>query len=198
METSDQANGKNMSIDKLLNNQSIIVSLDVDQFLFERLNQIAEAGFTSVEINSTDPKLLSKALKQAPGLKIGAAGIIDTAQLENCYQAGIHFASSPGFLPAIAHTANVYSINYMPGVATLSEAMAAISLGYTQVRPLPADLTFCSSLNKWLPDLKLFPAEIEWDKAEHFLNIPAVSAVSIPCANEFSIFYKLAIDQMGS
>jgi 2-dehydro-3-deoxyphosphogluconate aldolase/(4S)-4-hydroxy-2-oxoglutarate aldolase len=112
-----------MSIDKLLGNQSVIVSLDVDNFLFQRLEQITEAGFNLIEINSTDPKLLAQILAQCPNIKIGAGGIIDTQQLENCYQAGVHFASSPGFLPAIAHTANVYSMNYLPGVATISEAM---------------------------------------------------------------------------
>jgi 2-dehydro-3-deoxyphosphogluconate aldolase/(4S)-4-hydroxy-2-oxoglutarate aldolase len=168
-----------MSIDKLLGNQSVIVSLDVDNFLFQRLEQITEAGFNLIEINSTDPKLLAQILAQCPNIKIGAGGIIDTQQLENCYQAGVHFASSPGFLPAIAHTANVYSMNYLPGVATISEAMAAMSLGYQQVRPFPANLAFCTVLNKCLPGLNLFPAEIEWEEAEHFLNLPAVSAVSI-------------------
>lgn len=168
-----------MMIDKLLSNQSVIVSLDVDNFLFERLQQIADAGLTLVEINSTDQSLLSQVIAQCPTIKIGAGGIIDTQQLENCYQAGVHFASSPGFLPAIAQTANVYSMNYLPGVATISEAMAAISLGYKQVRPFPANLPFCTLLNKCLPNLNLFPAEIEWDEAEHFLNLPAVAAVSI-------------------
>ena len=167
-----------MGFDKLLGNQSIIISLDVDNFLSERLEQIKEAGFNLVEINSTDPVLLSEAIAQFPSLKIGAGGIIDTQQLENCYQAGTHFATSPGYLPAIAQTANVYSLNYLPGVATISEAMAAMSLGYKHVRAFPADLTFCTNLNRCLP-LRLFPAEIEWEEAEHFLNLPAVAAVSI-------------------
>ncbi|MCL9684421.1 bifunctional 4-hydroxy-2-oxoglutarate aldolase/2-dehydro-3-deoxy-phosphogluconate aldolase [Legionella maioricensis] len=168
-----------MIIDKFLGNQSIIVSLDVDNFLFQRLEQIIEAGITLVEINSTEKKLLSQIMKQYPNIKIGAGGIIDTQQLENCYQAGVHFASSPGLLPAIAQTANVYSMNYLPGVATISEAMMAMSLGYQQVRPFPANLAFCTLLNKCLPNLNLFPAEIEWEEAEHFLNLPAVAAVSI-------------------
>ena len=168
-----------MVIDKFLGNESIIVSLDVDNFLLQRLEQIIEAGFTLIEINSTEKKLLSQIMKQYPNIKIGAGGIIDTQQLENCYQAGVHFASSPGFLPAIAQTANVYSMNYWPGVATISEAMAAMSLGYQQVRPFPANLAFCTLLNKCLPNLNLFPAEIEWEEAEHFLNLPAVAAVSI-------------------
>jgi 2-dehydro-3-deoxyphosphogluconate aldolase/(4S)-4-hydroxy-2-oxoglutarate aldolase len=47
------------------------------------------------------------------------------------------------------------------------------------VRPFPATLSFCTLLNKYLPLLRLFPAEIEWDEAEHFLNLPAVTAVSL-------------------
>ncbi|CEG56456.1 bifunctional 4-hydroxy-2-oxoglutarate aldolase/2-dehydro-3-deoxy-phosphogluconate aldolase [Legionella fallonii] len=168
-----------MIIDKFLGNQSVIVSLDVDNFLFQRLEQVIDAGFSLIEINSTEQKLLSKIMNQYPSIKIGAGSIIDTQQLENCYKAGVHFAASPGFLPEIAQTANVYSMNYIPGVATISEAMAAMSLGYQQVRPFPAHLAFCTVLNKCFPNLSLFPAEIEWEEAEHFLNLPAVAAVSI-------------------
>ncbi|STY29700.1 keto-hydroxyglutarate aldolase [Legionella wadsworthii] len=168
-----------MILDKLLGNQSVIISLDVDNFLFERLEQIKAAGFDLVEIISTDQELLSQAILHCPSLKIGAGNVVDTQQLENCYQAGVHFATSPGYLPAIAQTASVYSLSYLPGVATISEAMAVMSLGYTHVRPFPADLGFCTLLNKCLPNLKLFPAEIEWEEAEHFLNLPAVAAVSI-------------------
>lgn len=168
-----------MILDKLLSNQAVIISLDVDDFLFERLDQIAEAGFTLVEINSTNEKILRQAIKHNSRLKIGAGGIIDTQQLENCYQAGVNFATSPGFLSEIAQTANVYSLNYFPGIATISEAMAAMRLGCMHVRPFPADLTFCTLLNKCLPKLRLFPAEIDWETAEHFLNLPAVAAVSL-------------------
>ncbi len=176
-----------MIIDKLLSNQSIIVSLDVDNLLFDRLQQIIEVGFSFIEINSTEEKLLTQIIKQFPDIKIGAGGIINTEQLEQCYQAGVHFASSPGFLTSIAQTANIYSMNYLPGVATISEAMAAMSIGYKQVRPFPANLAFCNLLNKCLPELNLYPAEIEWDEAEHFLNLGAVSAVSIHNPNKMQL-----------
>ncbi len=168
-----------MTFDTLLGNQSVIISLDVDKMLFERLEQIAEAGFSLVEINSTDTELLSEAINRFTSIKIGAGGITEVQQLENCYHAGVHFATSPGCLPAIAQTATIYSMNYLPGVATISEAMAAISIGYAHVRPFPANLAFCTTLNKCLPNLKLYPAEIEWEEAEHFLNLPAVAAVGI-------------------
>ncbi|CDZ78670.1 KHG/KDPG aldolase [Legionella massiliensis] len=168
-----------MMSDKLFGNQSIIVTLDVDALLFDRLKQIAHAGFSVVEINCCEQGLLKKILQDFPTLRVGASNIISTQQLEECYTAGVHFASSPGFLPAIAQTAAIYSINYIPGIATISEAMQVMALGYHQARPYPANLAFCASLNKCLPMLRLFPAEIEWDEAEHYLSLPAVAAVSI-------------------
>lgn len=168
-----------MILDKLLGNQSVIISLDVDGLLFDHLKHVAEAGFSLVEINATDANLLKEAIAQFPSIKIGAGGIIEAQELEDCYNAGVHFATSPGYLPSLAQTANIYSINYLPGVATISEAMAAMSCGYTRIRPYPADLSFCTLLNKCLPNLKQFPAEIEWQQAEHFLNLPAVAAVGI-------------------
>ena len=168
-----------MLIDKLIGTQSIIITLDVDTLLFEKLQKISDAGFSVVEINCIEPNLLRKLLNAFPMLRIGAGNIINVQQLEDCHQAGVHFITSPGFLPAIAQTAAIYSINYLPGVATMSEAMHAIHLGCQNVRPFPANLAFCTHLNKCLPLLRLFPADIEWDEAEHFLNLPSVAAVSI-------------------
>ncbi|HRD69541.1 MAG TPA: multidrug DMT transporter permease [Legionella sp.] len=168
-----------MNLDKLLGNQSIIVSLDVTDYLYDRLEEIIKVGLNLVEINSSDQVLLTKVMTQFPTLKIGACGIIDPQQLENCYHANVHFVSSPGFLPAIAQTATIYSMNFLPGVATVSEAMAAMSLGYSHVRPYPAELAFCKTLNKCLPNLKLYPYDVSWDESEDLLSVSTVSAVSV-------------------
>lgn len=166
-------------MDKLIGTQSIIITLDVDTFLFDKLKQIAQAGFSVVEINSAEATLFKKALHDFPMLRIGAGNIISSQQLDDCYQAGVHFITSPGFLPTLAQTAGIYSINYLPSVATISEAMQAAAIGCQHVRVFPANLSLCTMLNKSLPLLRLFPAEIEWDEVEHFLNLPAVAAVSI-------------------
>lgn len=162
-----------------ISTQSIIITLDVDSHLFDKLQMVATAGFSMVEINGVESSLLRSALHHFPMLRIGAGNVVNTQQLEDCYQAGVHFVTSPGLLDAIAHTANVYSIHYLPGIATLSEAMQAMAIGCHHLRPLPANLQFCTLLNKYLPLLRLFPAEVEWDEVEHFLTLPAVSAVSI-------------------
>lgn len=165
--------------DKLSDTQSIIISLDVDVFLFDKLKHVVQAGFSVVEINSSEPTLFQKALADFPSLRIGAGNITNSQQIEDCHQAGVHFITSPGFLPTLAQTAAMYSINYLPSIATISEAMAAMALGYHNVRVFPANLSLCAILNKSLPLLRLFPAEVEWEHVEHFLNLPAVAAVSL-------------------
>lgn len=168
-----------MSMEQLIGNQPIIITLDVDALLFQKLEQILQAGYSVVEINSISPDLLSEVLQTFPTLRIGAGNIVNTQQLEDCYQTGAHFITSPGFLPSMAQTAAIYSINFLPSIATMSEAMQAITLGCSCVRPYPANIQLCTILNKCLPSLRLFPAEIEWDEVEHFFNLPAVTAVSI-------------------
>jgi 2-dehydro-3-deoxyphosphogluconate aldolase / (4S)-4-hydroxy-2-oxoglutarate aldolase len=165
--------------DKTIKNNSIIITLDVDALLFEKLEKISQANFSVVEINSSEPTLLKKALNDFPRLQIGAGNIINSQQLEDCCNSGVHFATSPGFLATLAQTAEIYSIKYIPSIATISEAMQAIAINCHNVKILPADLNLCANLNKSLPLLRLFPSEIEWEEAEHFLSLPAVAAVSI-------------------
>jgi len=160
-------------------NQSVIITLDTDALLFKKIEEIHQAGFAVIEINSTEPSLLQKVVQDFPHLRVGAGNVISVEQLEDCQQAGVGFVTSPGFLPAIAQTAHVYQMNYLPGIATISEAMHACQLNCFYVRPFPSTLPFCSQLNKYLPLLRLFPAEIEWEEAEHYLSLPSVAAVSI-------------------
>ncbi len=166
-------------MDSFFNHNAIIISLDVDACVVDTLHQVVKAGFHKVELNAADPRWLAKIIHDFPMLQIGAGNIMDTQQLEDCYQAGVSFATSPGFMPSIAQTAQIYSMNYIPGVATLSEAMQAKASGCQHVRPFPANLAFCTLLNKYLPGLQLYPAEIQWEEAEHFLSLPSVVAVSI-------------------
>lgn len=166
-------------MDKLIGTHSIIITLDVDAFLFDKLKQIAQLGFAVVEINSADATLFQKILRDFPSLRVGAGNVISSQQLEDCQQAGVHFVTSPGFLPTLAQTAAIYSMNYLPSIATISEAMQAMAVDCHNVRIFPANLSLCTALNKALPLLRLFPAEVEWDEVEHFLTLPAVAAVSV-------------------
>ncbi len=168
-----------MKIDQIFAEQPVLIALDIDALLFDKIERAAEAGYSVIEINGIDAFMLERVLTEFPDLKIGVGNVISPQQLEDAHQAGAHFMTSPGFLPNLVQTAQIYSINYLPGVSTLSEAMQAFSLNCHYVRPFPASLSMCTLLSKYLPLLRLVPAEIEFDEAEHFLNLPVVSAVSV-------------------
>lgn len=168
-----------MLMDKLIGSQSVIITLNADSTLFEKLEQISKTSGSLVEINSSDEFILRKAIQLFPDLILGAGNVVNTQQLHTCHQANVKFITSPGFLPSLVQTAALYSICYLPGIATLSEAMQAVELDCQNVRLYPSSLEFCTQLNDCFPTLKLFPADVSWEEASHFLNIPSVAAVSV-------------------
>ena len=140
-----------MKVNHLIDTQSFIISFDVDALLFSKLQEVSDAGFSVVEVNGLESSLLTSILEAYPHLRVGVGSVLNTQQLEEAYLAGAHFATSPGFLPELVQTAEVYSMNYLPGVATPSEAMHAFALGCQHVRPYPATYEFCSLLNRTFP-----------------------------------------------
>ncbi len=165
-------------MEQLIESNSLIVTLDVDNALFDKLNQVKGAGLSIVELNNVEPDILADALNTYPSLKLGVGNVLNTEELEAAYSAGAHFATSLGFMPELVQTASVYGFHYLPGVATFSEAMSAASLGCQHVRPFPATLTFCSHLSKYLPQLRLFPAEVSEADIPALLQLSNVNAVS--------------------
>lgn len=160
-------------------NNQVIVSLDSDRYLIDRLTELEKAGLYFVEINNLAPAQLEELKTRFPKLKFGVGNIKTLQALEDAYQAGAAFASSPGFHPTLAQTALIYSFPYLPGVATLSEALGALNLGYQLVRTYPATLAFCTLLNRCIPELQQIPAEIEGDELDAYLTIPSVKMVSL-------------------
>ena len=169
-----------MTIDKLISSSSIIITLDVDDFLFDKLQQINTFKVsTVVEINSVNANLLKTAIKQFPDLRIGAGNITTLDELEECHQTGVAFITSPGFMPEMVQTADMYNMTYLPSIATISEAMQAMSVGCQNLRVLPTSIALCTILNKCLPQLKLFPANVTEETIKRYLSLPFVSCVSI-------------------
>lgn len=167
-------------MDKLIGSQAVIINLDVDANIFGKIDTISKSEWLNViEINTADKNLLETIIKSYPNLKVGAGNIVNMEQLETCYQAGVRFITSPGFIPTLAQTANIYSINYLPGVATPSEALQAMHLGLMHLRPYPATLEFCKLLNDKLSGVKLYPAEVKFQDAHKYLNLESVAAISL-------------------
>jgi 2-dehydro-3-deoxyphosphogluconate aldolase / (4S)-4-hydroxy-2-oxoglutarate aldolase len=168
-----------MNVRELLGTQSVIITLDIFDNIFDKIDLCKELNFSLIEVNTTDIELFRQLILSYPDMKIGAGMITNADQLEAFYKIGAAFLTSPGFLPNLAQTAAVYKMHYLPGISTISEAMKAAEFNCVNIRPFPADIDLCMQLNKYLPAMNLLPAEIEWRNAKHFLNLPSVTAISI-------------------
>jgi Entner-Doudoroff aldolase len=65
----------------------------------------------------------------APDLIIGMGTVLDAAQAASAHAAGADFLVSPGATPALLAAFRAVGLPTLPGVATLSEAMAARAPG---------------------------------------------------------------------
>lgn len=77
--------------------------------------------------------------RDVPDAVVGAGTVLNGQQLDQARQAGAQFAVSPGCTPALASAAMAAGLPFLPGVQTVSEAMALREGGFTLLKFFPAD-----------------------------------------------------------
>ncbi|TRO95402.1 bifunctional 4-hydroxy-2-oxoglutarate aldolase/2-dehydro-3-deoxy-phosphogluconate aldolase [Glycocaulis profundi] len=124
-----------------------------------------------------------KAMKDAePELIVGMGTLRRPEQVEQSLKAGAEFLVSPGLSPALAHALIHSPVPVLPGVATISEAMAAQDLGFTALKFFPAEpaggIDYLKALRGPLPDLMFCPTGgISRERAPDYLALPNVACV---------------------
>lgn len=76
--------------------------------------------------------------REVPEAMVGAGTVTSEADLEAITAAGAVFAISPGLTPRLLEAANRRRIALIPGIATVSELMTGIELGYDHFKFFPA------------------------------------------------------------
>ena len=124
-------------------------------------------------------KQISQAL---PDAIVGAGTVTTPEQYDACIAAGADFIVSPGATPKLlAHGAQA-SIPLLPGVASVSEAMAGMEFGYERFKLFPAVVVGGVDLLKAfygpLANLKFCPTGgVKPSNADAFLQLPNVMCV---------------------
>ena len=124
-------------------------------------------------------KQISEAL---PDAIVGAGTVTTPEQYEACIEAGADFIVSPGATPSLLAYGAQASIPLLPGVASVSEAMAGMELGYERFKLFPAVVVGGVDLLKAfygpLANLKFCPTGgVKPNTAEQFLELPNVMCV---------------------
>jgi 2-dehydro-3-deoxyphosphogluconate aldolase/(4S)-4-hydroxy-2-oxoglutarate aldolase len=76
---------------------------------------------------------------EAPEMVVGAGTVLNSDDLEAAIDAGAAYALSPGATPHLMKKARKRKVPFIPGVATATEIMRGLDLGYTCFKFFPAE-----------------------------------------------------------
>ncbi|HEY1940568.1 MAG TPA: bifunctional 4-hydroxy-2-oxoglutarate aldolase/2-dehydro-3-deoxy-phosphogluconate aldolase [Roseiarcus sp.] len=146
---------------------------------------LVAGGLTAIEVTLRTSGAIAaiKAIAaRVPGATVGAGTITRPEQIDEAVAAGARFLVSPGASPRLAQAAAQAPVPFLPGVATVSEALALMDLGIRAMKLFPAEavggVKLLSSIAAPLPDLKFCPTGgIDLAKAPSYLALPNVGCV---------------------
>ena len=72
---------------------------------------------------------------------VGAGTVLNAGQLGQATQAGAQFIVSPGCTPGLTQAVGASGMPFLPGVQTVSEAMALSEQGFRLLKFFPADMS---------------------------------------------------------
>ena len=104
---------------------------------------LVDSGFAIIEVplNSPTPLQSIKALTALfPQTLIGAGTVLHAQQVMDVHAAGGRLVVSPNFNPAVVAKALALGMVVLPGVATPSEAFAALEAGAHGLKLFPAEM----------------------------------------------------------
>jgi 2-dehydro-3-deoxyphosphogluconate aldolase / (4S)-4-hydroxy-2-oxoglutarate aldolase len=177
-----------LSIDKILKVAPVVPVMVVKRL--EDAVPLAQAlyngGLKVLEITLRTPVALDAIRAMVDALPedavIGAGTIITPEDLESAVEAGSKFLVSPGTTPALIKAAQASSVPLLPGVATPTEAMNLLAVGFTHLKFFPAEaaggVAMVKSIGGPLPQITFCPTGgIDLAKAPKYLALPNVACV---------------------
>lgn len=103
---------------------------------------LLNGGIRTIEVTLRTPIALdaiAAIVRAVPEMIVGAGTILSPGDLDAAVNAGARYALSPGATPKLMKAARKRPIPFIPGVATSSEIMRGLDLGYTCFKFFPAE-----------------------------------------------------------
>ncbi|PUE41779.1 2-dehydro-3-deoxy-6-phosphogalactonate aldolase [Limnohabitans sp. Bal53] len=104
---------------------------------------LVSSGFAIIEVplNSPEPlKSIAALTRQFPQTLIGAGTVLNAEQVKDVHAAGGRLVVAPNFNPAVVAQALALDMVVLPGVATPTEAFAALDAGAHGLKLFPAEM----------------------------------------------------------
>src|SRR5260221_5773174 len=146
---------------------------------------LVKGGLRVLEITLRTPaalEALAAVADQVPEAIAGVGTVLAARQFEQARRAGARFAVSPGCTPSLAAAARSTGLPYLPGVQTVSEAMALADQGFKLLKLFPADaaggITWLRAVAAPLQELRFCPTGgVTADTAPGYLALAHVACV---------------------
>ncbi len=143
------------------------------------------SGVKTIEVTLRTPAALDaiRAIAQsAPEMIVGAGTVLSEDDLNAAIEAGARYALSPGGTPKLMKKARKAAIPFIPGVASSSEIMRGMELGYRCFKFFPAaqsgGVAALMAQAGPLPDARFCPTgSITAEKAPAYLALDNVLCV---------------------
>lgn len=162
----------------------VLVVEDVDTAV-PMAKALVEGGIKVLEVTLRTPAAMDviKVIAQdVPEAIVGAGTVINAEQLDQVQQAGAQFAISPGMTKDLLEAGNAGDIALIPGIASISELMKGIDLGYDHFKFFPAEASggakAIKSIGGPFPNVKFCPTGgIGINNYKSYLALPNVMCV---------------------
>ena len=125
---------------------------------------LAAEGWRLIEVplNSPQPLASIEAMSAAlPDALVGAGTVLTTAQVRDVHAAGGRLVVAPNFDAEVVRAAVQLGMVCLPGVATITEAFAALAAGASALKLFPAEMLTPPVVKAWravlAPDTVLLP-----------------------------------------
>lgn len=146
---------------------------------------LAAGGVTVVELTLRTPVALDaiRAIAaEAPDVVIGAGTVTTPALAKEAAEAGARFLVSPGATPTLLAAMQDTGLPFLPGTATVSEALAVLETGHTAMKFFPAEASggvkYLGALPSVLQTARFCPTGgISLASAPTYLALPNVGCV---------------------
>lgn len=162
-----------------------VMVVDDPQHAVPLARALLRGGLPVLEITLRTPAALQaigRIVEALPDAVIGAGTVLTAAAMDSALEAGAAFIVSPGATPHLIDAARERRVNFLPGVASPSEAMALLEQGFSRLKFFPAQaaggVAMLKSLHGPLPQLTFCPTGgINPDNAADYLALPNVACV---------------------
>ena len=146
---------------------------------------LVEGGLPVIELTLRTPVALdaiAAIAAEVPDIVVGAGTVVTPRQVAQARDAGAEFLVSPGCTPTLLRELAGCGLPFLPGTATVSEAMTVLEAGLTEMKFFPAEASggaaYLASISSPLPAARFCPTGgITATTASSYLSLPNVGCV---------------------